>query len=130
MNEEVTERLKALKIEDFIWLIYIGIIFFSWFANSLEKDYLVNNNQESRHNYRKVMTGIFIVLVIVYFYFLKESYEDLNNLKLYDNDKKKQLTILSFIASLLIFISGIIFLYIIIKDEFLEVEIAFNWQKK
>jgi len=126
MNEEVTERLKALKIEDFIWLIYIGIIFFSWFANSLEKDYLVNNNQESRHNYRKVMTGIFIVLVIVYFYFLKESYEDLNNLKLYDNDKKKQLTILSFIASLLIFISGIIFLYIIIKDEFLEVEIAFN----
>lgn len=126
MNEELTQRLKELKIEDFIWLIYIGIIFFSWFANSLETKYFIFNDSNSRDKYRKVMTGIFIVLVIVYFYFLKESYEDLKELKPTDTDKKKQLTVLSFLASLLIFISGIIILYIVMSDEFLEVEIAFN----
>lgn len=126
MNEGLTQRLKELKIEDFIWLIYIGIIFFSWFANSLERKYFIFNDSNSGDKYRKVMTGIFIVLVIVYFYFLKESYEDLKELKPTDTDKKKQLTVLSFLASLLIFISGIIILYIVMSDEFLEVEIAFN----
>lgn len=126
MNEGLTQRLKELRIEDFIWLIYIGVIFFSWFANSLERKYFIFNDTDSRVKYRKVMTGIFIVLIIVYFYFLKKSYEDLKELKPNDTDKKKQLTALSFLAALLIFISGIIILYIIISDEFLEVEIAFN----
>ena len=125
-NGEITQRLKELKIEDFIWVIYIGIIFFSWFANSLERKYFVFNDVESRDKYRKVMTGIFIVLVIVYFYFLRESYNDLKELKPTDSDKRKELVTLSFIASLLIFISGIIILYIVVSDEFLEVEIAFN----
>lgn len=125
-NGEIMQRLKELKIEDFIWVIYIGIIFFSWFANSLERKYFVFNDVESRDKYRKVMTGIFIVLVIVYFYFLRESYNDLKELKPTDSDKRKELVTLSFIASLLIFISGIIILYIVVSDEFLEVEIAFN----
>lgn len=124
--EDITNRLREIKIEDFIWLIYIGIIFFSWFANSLERKYFINRDNDSREKYRTVMTGIFIVLVIVYFYFLKESYEDLRELKTTDSEKKKRLTWLSFIASLLIFISGIVILYIIISDEFIEVEIAFN----
>ena len=124
--DSLSQRLRELKIEDFIWLIYIGIIFFSWFANSLERKYFIFNDTESREKYRVVMTGIFIVLIIVYFYFLKEAYEDLQELKETDTDKRKQLTILSFVASLLIFLSGIIILYIIVSDEFLEVEIAFN----
>ena len=125
-NGKIAQRLKELKIEDFIWVIYIGIIFFSWFANSLERKYFIFNDIESREKYRIVMTGIFIVLIIVYFYFLKESYEDLQELKETDTDKRKELVILSFIVSLLIFISGIIILYIVVSDEFLEVEIAFN----
>ena len=118
-NGEITQRLKELKIEDFIWVIYIGIIFFSWFANSLERKYFVFNDVESRDKYRKVMTGIFIVLVIVYFYFLRESYNDLKDLKPTDSDKRKELVTLSFIASLLIFISGIIILYIVVSDEYI-----------
>lgn len=127
MNDKnITNRLREIKIEDFIWLIYIGIIFFSWFANGLERKYFIYNDTDSREKYRIVMTGIFIVLVIVYFYFLKESYKDLKGLKPSDSEKKKRLTWLSFIASLLIFISGIIILYIVVSDELIDVEIAFN----
>lgn len=124
--EELNNKLKQLKIEDFIWLIYIGIIFLSWYSNNLERKYFIYNDNISKEKYRKIIILIFSILIVVYLYFLKDSYEDLQNLKPYDSDKKKELITLSFIASLLIAISGVIFLYIAIQDEDLNVELAFN----
>lgn len=123
---DVNERLEELKIEDFIWVIYIGIIFLSWIANSLERKYFLFNDLMSKEKYREIMTIIFSILVIVYFYFYKESVSDINKLKDNDTDKKKILTIISSIASLLILISGVIFLIVAILDEDLDVELAFN----
>ena len=123
---DVNERLKELKIEDFIWVIYIGIIFLSWIANSLEGKYFLFNDLISKEKYREIITIIFSILVIVYFYFYKESVSDINKLKESDTDKKKIITIISSIASLLILISGVIFLIVAILDEDLDVELAFN----
>lgn len=125
-REELENKLKQLDTEDFIWLIYIGIIFLSWFANSKERDYFVNNNLESKEIYRNIMIIIFSILLVVYIYFLKDSYNDVKNLKVTDSKKTKNLISLSFIGSLLIAISGVIFLYIAIMDEELNVELAFN----
>ena len=125
-NNFLNEKLKQLKIENFIWFIYIGIIFLSWYANSLEKKYFIYNDIESKEKYRKVMIFIFSILIIVYLYFLKDSYSDLKSISRCDTNKKKNLTYLSFIASLLIAISGFIFLYIAYVDEELDVELAFN----
>lgn len=124
--EEINERLEDLKFEDFVWVIYIGIIILSYYANSLERNYFTTNNNLSREKYRAVMIFIFIVLVVIYFLFLKDSFEDVQNLKPSDTEQKKHLTFVSFIGSLLVFISGLLFLYIIIKDETIDVEIAFN----
>lgn len=124
--EEINERLEDIKFENFVWVIYIGIIILSYYANTLEKNYFTTNNNLSREKYRSIMIFIFIVLVIIYFLFLKNSYEDLKELKPNDLEQKKRLTFISFIGSLLVFISGILFLYIVIKDETIDVEIAFN----
>lgn len=124
--DELSKKLNQLKIEDYIWLIYIGIIFTSWYANTLERKYFVYNDLKSRDKYRKVMIFIFSILIIVYLYFLKDSFDDIKNLSYYDTEEKRNLTYLSFIASLLIAISGLIFLYIAIKDEEIDVELAFN----
>lgn len=124
--ESIKERLEELKNEDFIWVIYIGIIFLSWFSNSLERTYFKTFNTEYRDKYRSIIILIFSVLIVVYFYFFKESLKDLTNLKENDSDQKKILVFLSFLGSLFILLSGIIFLYIAIKDEDLEVELAFN----
>lgn len=124
--DELSKKLNQLKIEDYIWLIYIGIIFTSWYANTLERKYFIYNDLKSRDKYRKVMIFIFSILIIVYLYFLKDSFDDIKNLGYYDTEEKKDLTYLSFIASLLIAISGFIFLYIAIKDEDIDVELAFN----
>lgn len=124
--EEVAERLRELKVEDFIWIIYIGIIFLSWFSNHLERKYFKTNNTEFRDKYRSIIILIFSVLVVVYIYFLKEAYKDLKNLKPTDTSQRKLLVFLSFLGSLFIVLSGIIFLFIALKDEDLEVELAFN----
>ena len=124
--EELNDKLKQLKIEDYIWVIYIGIICISWYANSLERKYFIYNDMYSKEKYRKIMIVIFLILIVVYLYFVKDSLDDLNNLKPYDSLKKKNLTYLSFIGSLLIAISGFIFLFIAYMDEQIDVEIAFN----
>lgn len=124
--EELSRKLNELKIEDYIWLIYIGIIFTSWYANDLERKYFVYTDLVSKEKYRKIMIFIFSILIIIYLYFLKDSFDGIKNLNYYDTKEKKNLTYLSFIASLLIAISGFIFLYIAIKDEDIDVELAFN----
>ena len=124
--EEINEKLKILNTEDYIWLIYIGIIFISWYSNSLERKYFTENDIESKTKYQKIMVLIFTILIVIYLYFLKESINDIKNLKPWDTPKKKNLVYLSFLGSLLIAISGFIFLYISIVDENLDIELAFN----
>ena len=124
--EEINEKLKILNTEDYIWLIYIGIIFMSWYSNSLERKYFTENDIENKTKYQKIMVLIFTILIVIYLYFLKESINDIKNLKPWDTPKKKNLVYLSFLGSLLIAISGFIFLYISIVDENLDIELAFN----
>ena len=125
-TQELNEKLKELKIEDFIWLIYIGIIFLSWYSNTLERKYFIQNDLNSKEKYRKIITIIFTILIVVYLYFLKDSIDEIKKIKPTDTQKKKDLVYLSFIGSLLIAISGFIFLYISVVDENLDVELAFN----
>lgn len=124
--ESLNKKLKQLKIEDFIWVIYIFIIFMSWYGNSLERKYFIYNDLEAREKYRRTLIFIFSILLIIYLYFLKDSYDDVKDLNTCDSEEIKNLTVLSFIGSLLIVISGVIFLYIAIKDEQINVELAFN----
>lgn len=124
MNQDITKRIQQINIENKIWLVYLVIIGFSFYSNYLEKDYFINQNQKSKEQYRIINISIFTVITIVYLYFEIEAIESLQN-------KNKSITLkkydtLSFIASSMILISGIIFLYIAIDDKNIEEEIAFN----
>ena len=125
MNDRIS-KLEDIKIENFVWIIYIGIIFLSWYANSREKKYLLYNDEESRREYQSILILIFSILVVVYYYFAKSSYDDyMNSVDSADN-RKKNLLLTSFIGSFLVLISGVIFLSIAIMDENIDVELAFN----
>ena len=126
MSKDIEDKLKELNIEDFIWLIYIGIILMSWYSNSLERKYYTCNDLQAKEKYRDIIIGIFIALLCVYLYFLYSAFNDYKKLKPSDSEKKKRLVTLSLIASLLIVISGTIFLYIAFADKDLNVELAFN----
>ena len=127
MNQEKKKKkIKEINTEDMIWIVYIGIIFLSFVSNHFERKYYLNNDINSREKYQKILIFIFSVLLIVYIYFLKGSIDSIKKLKDTDSKKKKEMVYLSFIASLLIAISGVIFLYIAIIDDNLDVELAFN----
>lgn len=125
MNNKL-DRLKDIKVENFIWIIYIGIIVLSYIANSKEKNFILTNNGDSKHEYQILMIIIFTILLFVYYYFVSDSIEDVKSLKNDDDLKKVLLNYASLIGSILILISGIIFLLIAILDDNIDTEIAFN----
>lgn len=118
--------MKDIKIENYIWIIYIGIIVLSWYANSKEKNYILTKSEKSKKEYQWLMILIFSILLLIYYYFTKDSYDDVLELKPGDSNKKITLRYASFIGSFLILISGIIFLIIAIVDDNIDTEIAFN----
>ena len=120
------EIINEIETENFIWIIYLLIIGLSFLANSFEKDYYINNNLESKDIYRMINIFIFSVVLIVYLYFFKGNFKVINELSIFDSYKKKRFNELNFIASALIVIAGVIFLYIAIYDENLDTEISFN----
>ena len=126
MDNELKEKINEINVENIIWIIYIGIILLSWYSNSLEKKYYVKKDIKAKEEYRLVMIIIFAILLVIYIYFLFSSIKTIKNLKANSSSKKKELALLSLIASLLIAISGIILLYIAHVDNDIDVEIAFN----
>ena len=42
--DDVSDKLKEIRIEDYIWVIYIRIIFLSWYSNNLDRKYFVYND--------------------------------------------------------------------------------------
>lgn len=126
MDNNLKERLKQLKIEDYIWIIYIGIIGLSLYSNNVERHYLIFKDKISKELYQKLITIIFFIAVIVYIYFVLDNYKDYQKAKEEDNLKKLKYTYLAFIASFLTLISGAIFLYIAANDKEIDVELAFG----
>ncbi len=126
MKKDVEKRLKQINIEDFIWTIYIGIIILSFYSNKVEKKYFIYNNIKDKKKYQEINIIIFSILLVVYLYFLKSSFDDIKSLNKSDTIKKKKLVYLSFLASCFITISGFIFLYIALSDKDLDIELAFN----
>lgn len=121
-----SERLREINIENYVWIIYIGIIFLSWYANSKEKKFILYDDLNSKEEYQNLMIIIFTILLFIYYYFTKDSFYDVKSLNSGDTNKKKYLVYASFIGSTLILISGIIFLVIVILDDNIDTEVAFN----
>ena len=127
MNYEVlNNRLRDIEIENNIWIIYLVIIFLSFLANKLEKEFFLYKNLQAREEYQNIMIIIFIILLIIYIYFFINAYNAFKKINPFDNSKKKQLIYLSVMASFFLVISGLIYLYIAIFDDNIDVELAFN----
>ena len=126
MNKDKLSKLEDIREENFIWIIYIIIIILSYYANGKETKYLLFDDEESKKEYQCLLILIFSILVIVYYHFAKSSYDDYMGLDDNVSDKIKKMHLASFIGSLLVLISGIIFLSIVICDENIDIEIAFN----
>lgn len=121
--KDKTKRLKQIEAENYLWIIYLIIIFLSYYGNYFEKDYFLNDNIISKEKYRKINFFIFSILFIVYAYYEKDAFENLFN---DTTNGDTNYNVLVFIATSCVLISGFIFLYIIANDKNLDTEISFN----
>ncbi len=106
MNEKI-ELLEKLKIEDFIWIIYLVIIALSYYSNYVERKYIIYNDKIAKEKYQNLIRIIFAIALLVYLYFFIDVYKGVNNLKHTDTLNRKVFTNLSFTASALILIAGL-----------------------
>lgn len=125
MNEK-EELLQKIKIEDFIWIVYLFLIGFSFYSNYLETEYIKTHSDTFKEKYRKSLILIFSIALLVYFYFFQDSLKDVRDQNPCDNPKKVFLNQANLVASTLILIAGCIFLLIAIYDTDLDVELAFS----
>lgn len=122
MND-INKKLKRLKNEDFIWIIYFFIVIFALYSNKLDRKFLLNNDQESYKREKGINTTIFFITFFIYLYFVLLLTEDLGNMEKNFNDPSYRSTFIQLIAALLFLIGGGIYLVneITRKDDVIDV---------
>ncbi len=107
---DILNRLKRLKTEDFIWIIYFFIAAFAIISNAFEKDYIKTNNITSFRKSKNINIVLFFIAFFIYLYFVLLFTKDLSNMERNFNNPKYRNTFLQLIASLLFLIGGAIYL--------------------
>ena len=98
-------KLKNVKIEDFLLIIFIILFFLKLHSNKVEKDYRINHNLQNRKKYHDINVFTFIVALIISIYYI------------YCNCKEEKMNYLLLIANILTLITVIIFIYLEITDD-------------
>ena len=123
--EENIERINQIKIENFIWLICIILIGISLYGNYYEEKYFKYYQEQDKEKYRSALIFVFSIAMIIYIYFLYDSYQSYIKAKSLD-EKSQKLSTLNLLTSILFAIGGSILLYISLTDENLDTEISFT----
>ena len=124
MNININKDLEKIKLEDYIWYIYLFIVAFNLYSNYLEKQYITTGDIQARDKFRLINNTVLSVILVIYLIFLYAAFKDLKDLKHNDSAMKKRLTTLAVIAALLFVIAGAITLYVSLKKPALDDEIA------
>ena len=109
-NMEILNRLKQLRNEDFIWIIYFFIAAFALLSNVFERDFVLTKNSNSFKKSKTINVIIFFVAFFIYLYFVLLFTSNLNNMERNFNNTKYRNTFLQLIAALLFVIGGAIYL--------------------
>ena len=102
----IGEKLKRLKNEDLIWLIYFFIVIGALMSNNYEKNYLLTGNSSNQKKFKVLNITIFSVAFFIYLYFVLLNYEDVATLKK-DATRKEVLNAhIGLISALLFLVAG------------------------
>ena len=105
------ERLKEIKINDFIFVVYIVISIAAIICNNIEEDN-IKNNKESTKVITSIRSAIIIVGIIIYLYFVYTSYKNFKNPNKNLSKKDKKANNYALLSSILFLIASIIVFYV------------------
>ena len=118
-----SETFNEVRVEDYIWIIYIFLAIFAIVSNHFEKEYLKKHDKKDKSIFRTINTEIFIVTFIIYLYFAYINYKHIKRLDKNSSPKQILLANAGLISAILFLIGGGISLWISIvgddEDDFL-----------
>lgn len=124
---DVTRKLKELKIEDYIWLVYYFIVTFAIISNKFERNSLINNNKQSKNISNKINTTILIVAFFIYLYFVLNSIKNIEILKKNGNKKEVKVAFENLIAQILFLVGGAYSIYADYDAKSTDVDVAISF---
>ena len=117
------ETLNEIRIEDYIWIIYIFLAILAIVSNYFEKEYLKKHDKKDENTFRTINTEIFIVTFLIYLYFVYINYKHIKRLDENSSPKQVLLANIGLIAAIIFLIGGGLNLFISIfgddEDDFL-----------
>lgn len=115
----INEELKQVEIENIIWIIYLFIIGAQFISNYFVEKYLYTFDPQIKTIFRYINIAILSIALLIYIYFV---YLSVKNVK---KDTKSIYKNLLLIASILILVGGVIYLYVeIYKNTNPEISIV------
>lgn len=105
------ERLKEIKINDIIFVVYIVISIAAIICNNIEEDN-IKNNKESTKVITSIRSAIIIVGILIYLYFVYTSYKNFKNPDKNLSNKDKKANNYALLSSILFLIASIIVFYV------------------
>jgi len=113
MNTSINEKLRDLKIEDLIWIIYFFLALASLISNIYERNSILQNNQRFNRASKKINITIFIITFFIYLYFAFLNWRDIERIKKglsTNSDRNILVSQARLIAALLFLVGGVIYL--------------------
>lgn len=122
MND-IEEKLKKIRMEDYIWIIYIGIFCLSLYSNVIERQYIIYKDEKDKEKFRNLNIFILSIAFITSIYFVYDHYKDVQNLKQTDSEEKIFLNYYTLVGSILAMLGAFIFLSASTVDNGSDVEV-------
>ena len=107
--KDISENLKELEIEDFIWIISLFSACFALLSNKLEKDYLYTHNLSKEKEYKTINIALLVIAFFIYLYFMMLNYKRIKN-STHQSFKQMRINNANFLASTLIVLATIIYI--------------------
>lgn len=109
--KEINEQLAELKIEDYIWIIFIFVSIAAIVSDYFEKDWLLTKNKKDYKTYKTINVTLLIISFIVYLYFVLLSYKKYKQTRHNKSIKELFFSEVNLFAASLFLIGGLLNIY-------------------
>lgn len=109
----MNNTLNRLKIEDYIWVIFISLSVINMFGDSLQKKYVSTKNPEYQKEANEVFTFTLLATLFIYIYFFKRNYEALENI----SDENKELFTIKALGTAFLVVGILCLLYFQVNNK-------------
>ena len=112
---EYTQELKELKIDEWIWIVFIILSVLNIFGDEYEKDFYTKNDTQKDQTAKKIFTFTVFISFLIYAYLLYQRY---NRVKLMRSQgRDTSLGEIRLFGSILVVTASLLFLYTQIKEN-------------